>query len=248
MYTFSVAVLKLPVQRVRNSCTNTASLSACLLILSSGDTHLPRCSSKLNAHCCRNEQVEAEPRGEPAGCAAARAGEAATLVMAVRLRAAFGGMPGDVQMLHGFAGLWAGRCAPRCTCACACAGWVHLPMSPPRCQVRHVHSSAYSSVPVPSTPLSAPSCVPPRCAGLPHSATWLDLLWAACGTDPGAAARERCGCCAGRSAFCCGLACGTLCAVRAHPPGVTHAERAPLGAHAPQASLNAKLMRYTACM
>jgi len=159
MYTFSVAVLKLPVQRVRNSCTNTASLSACLLILSSGDTHLPRCSSKLNAHCCRNEQVEAEPRGEPAGCAAARGGAPATLVMAVRLRAAFGGMPGDVQMLHGFAGLWAGRCAPRCTCACACAGWVHLPMSPPRCQVRHVHSSAYSSVPVPSTPLSAPSCV-----------------------------------------------------------------------------------------
>ncbi len=288
LYTFSVAVLKLPVQRVRNSCTNTASLSACLLILSSGDTHLPCCSSKLNAHCCRNEQVEAEPRGKPAGCAAARAGEAATLVMAVRLRAAFGGMPGDVQMLHGFAGLWAGRCAPRCTCACACAcaGWVHLLVSPVaksgmsihqpihQSQLRQPHSQRrvvcdcsvlQARKTARRVTFRAPWChrahvalacacrlsgalgAPPRCAGLPHSATWLDLLWAACGTDPGAAARELCGCCAGRGAFCCELACGTLCAVRAHPPGVTHAERAPLGAHAPQASLNAKLMRYTAC-
>ena len=57
---------------------------------------------------------EVAPAGPPARCAG-HAGEAATLVMAVRLRAAFGGMPGDVQMLQGFAGLWAARRAPYCT-------------------------------------------------------------------------------------------------------------------------------------
>lgn len=59
------------------------------------------------------------PCKPPALCSG-HAGEAATLVMAVRLRAAFGGMPGDVQMLHGFAGLWAARRAPDCS------PWRHL--------------------------------------------------------------------------------------------------------------------------
>ena len=51
-----------------------------------------------------------------------RAGEAGTLVLAMRLRAAFGGMPGDVRMLHGFADLWAARRAPRPPAACCREG------------------------------------------------------------------------------------------------------------------------------
>ena len=57
---------------------------------------------------------EAAARGD------GRAGEAGTLVLAMRLRAAFGGMPGDMRMLHGFADLWAARRAPLPPTACSC--------------------------------------------------------------------------------------------------------------------------------
>ena len=68
-------------------------------------------------------QAPAQP-SEAAACCDGRAGEAGTLVLAMRLRAAFGGMPGDVHMLHGFADLWAARRAPLPPVACYCLGGV----------------------------------------------------------------------------------------------------------------------------
>jgi len=84
--------------------------------------HLCRCRAQVAAVRVRDavptgapapDAQSEQPHGDPFSAVDGECPpEAAVVVKCIMLRAAFGGMAGDVEMLTGFAPAWQRRCAP----------------------------------------------------------------------------------------------------------------------------------------